>query len=110
MARAPACARRASPVYGSTVSAAAVVAVPSAVVIVIFPVTARAGTVNVTSVGDEATTTAATVPTFTIGSTPPVWRFVPFTTTALSRDATGGVKPVILGSSLKIAVLVVVPI
>ena len=73
--------------YGSTVSSVALVAVPSAVVIVIFPATASAGTVKVTSVGDEATTTATTVPTLTTGSAIPVLRLVPLTTTWLSSSA-----------------------
>jgi hypothetical protein len=46
------------------VSLVAAVALPSAVVMLTFPVTARSGTVNVTSVGDEATTTVTTAPTF----------------------------------------------
>ena len=45
---------------GITVSLVAAVALPSAVVKLTFPVTARSGTVNVTSVGDEATTTVTT--------------------------------------------------
>jgi hypothetical protein len=76
------------------VSLVAAVALPSAVVKLTFPVTARSGTVNVTSVGDEATTTVTTAPTFTTGSALPVFRFVPLTTTGLSSDAIGGVKPV----------------
>jgi hypothetical protein len=78
------------------VSLVAAVALPSAVVMLTFPVAARSGTVNVTSVGDEATTTVTRAPTFTTGSALPVFRFVPLTTTGLPSDAGGGVKPVIL--------------
>ena len=56
--------------YGVTVTAAALITVPSAVVMLIVPVTARSGTVNDTSVGDEATTAAATAPTLIRGRTP----------------------------------------
>ena len=45
-------------VQGITVSDGPLIAAPPAFVMVIFAVTARSGTVNVTSVGDEATTTA----------------------------------------------------
>ena len=53
--------------HGITVSEVAGVAPPFAVVMLILPVTARSGTVSVTSVGDDATTTATTVPTSTAG-------------------------------------------
>jgi hypothetical protein len=53
--------------HGIAVSEVAGVAPPFAVVMLIFPVTARSETVSVTSVGDDATTTATTVPTFTAG-------------------------------------------
>src|SRR5262245_8221838 len=75
----------------------------------IVPVTARAGTVKVTVVGEEATTAASTAPTLTTGSAP-VLRFVPVTTTELPSDATAGVKLVIFGSTLKTTVLAPVPI
>ena len=57
--------------HGIAVSEVAGVAPPFAVVMLIFPVTARSGTVSVTSVGDDATTTATTVPTFTAGPSLP---------------------------------------
>jgi hypothetical protein len=82
-----------APRHGVTVSEGPLVATPPGFVTVIFAVTAGIGTVNVTSVGDAATTTACTAPTFTTGSTPPAARFVPLTTTVLPRDATGGSNP-----------------
>ena len=40
-------------IHGITVSSGTLVVVPSAVVMLILPVKARSGTVNVTSVGDD---------------------------------------------------------
>src|SRR5205807_5574140 len=108
--RAPAaCASSALERYGVTTSAVALTAVPSAVVMLIVPVTARGGIVNCTSVVDDETTATSTVPTLTIGSALPVLRLVPRTITTPSSSPTAGVKLVTFGSTLKVTALGAVP-
>src|SRR5262249_21818293 len=97
----------------TTVRFAALTAVPSTVVTLIFPVTAPIGTRNVRSVGvldriDPGGTTIA--PTFTTGAPVAARRFTPLTSTspalpALPPTALAGVNPDIVGATLKLAAL-----
>jgi hypothetical protein len=91
------------------VSDVALVAVPSAVVMVIFAVTAPAGIVNRSSVCVELVTVAVTVPTLTTGSLRSR-RLVPVTITSAPTAPLAGVKLMILGSTLKLALLIPVAI
>src|SRR5258706_1581579 len=96
-----------------TVRAVALAAVPSVVVIMILPVTAPSGTVNVTCVALDVIEPGGTtkVPILTTGVVAPTFRLNPstVTTAVLPPTAVGGAKPVIFGSTLKLAVVAPVP-
>ena len=91
---------------GSTDNAAALVAVPPAVVTEIVPEVAPAGTVSRSCTFDSSANPAATPFTFT-DVTPP--KPVPSTTTGLAAAALPGLKPVTVGTTTKFAALVAVP-
>src|ERR671923_14395 len=79
--------------------------VPSAVVTLILPVTAVAGTVTVTDVSvAPAATAATTAPIFTVGSTASL-RLDPLIVTSSPGSALRGVKLSIFGVTLKTAAL-----
>jgi hypothetical protein len=92
-----------------TMKSAMLVAVPSAVVTVIFPVIAVGGIVPVISVSVAEITVAIAVPNFSVGMVLPTLRLVPVIVTLSPDMPLVGVKPVIFGSTLKTATLVAVP-
>src|SRR5580765_7712407 len=97
----------------TTVSVAALVADPSAVVTVILPVTAPTGTGNVSCVPLDAIEASGTpnAPIFTPGVVTPTFRLNPLTviTVALPPTALSGVTSVIFGSTLNAVALPPLP-
>jgi hypothetical protein len=91
---------------GATEKFAALVALPAGVVTPILPVVAPAGTVAVILMA-EFTVNTADVP-LTVTAVAPV-KFAPLTTTPVPTLPLAGVKPVIRGATMKLAVLVAVP-
>ena len=91
---------------GSTASVPALVAVPPAVVAVIVPELAPAGTVSRSWSAERRVKEAAVPLTFTEVTVP---KPVPSTTTGLPAAAIPGLKPVIVGTTMKFVALVAVP-